>query len=351
MQRPAVQYVTAIATVAAVSLLNLWLHEWLGYQALSLVYLLSVVLLALFVGRGPILVGTALTALVWTFLFVPPTFSFRIAGFYDKMMLAMYFIVALTVGQLTARLRAQKDAEVKAKVLVESERLGRALLNSVSHELRTPIAAITGAASGLQSSGAMTSNQEKFAAEIQTATARLNRVVNSLLSAARLQAGHLKPRLDWCDISDVVQSAVRHAGDLLEGREIEKRLPRGLPLVRADFELVEQALGNLLANAAAHTPKGTKVEIVVQAKPEKIVVEVTDHGPGLADEATERVFDLFHREPSARPGGTGLGLAIAKGFIEAQGGSVRAANRPGGGAVFAIELPLTSQPAVVEEPA
>jgi two-component system sensor histidine kinase KdpD len=345
------QYVAALGTVAGISLVNLWLREWLGYQALALVYLLSVVLLALFVGRGPILVGTALTALVWTYLFVPPMYSFRIAGFYDKMMLAMYFIVALTVGQLTARLRAQKDSEVKAKVLVESERLGRALLNSVSHELRTPIAAITGAASGLQSSGSLSSTQEQFATEIQTATARLNRVVNGLLSAARLQSGHLKPRFDWCDVSDIVQASVRHAGDLLQGREIEKHLPRGLPLVKADFELVEQALGNLLANAAAHTPKGTKVEIHVRTEPDKLIMEVADHGPGLAPEATERVFDLFHREPSARPGGTGLGLAIAKGFIEAQGGAVQACNRQGGGAVFSIELPLSSQPAMVEEPA
>jgi two-component system sensor histidine kinase KdpD len=351
MQQLYKQYALAIGTVAGVSLLNLWLQHWLGYQALALVYLLAVVLLALFVSRGPILAGTALTAVGWSFIFAPPRFSFHIAGFYDKMMLLMYFVVSLTVSQLMARLRAQKDAEVKARLLVESERLGRALLNSVSHELRTPIAAITGAASGLSTSGSLTVTQQKLAAEIGAGAARLNRVVQSLLSAARIQSGHVKPALDWCDVSDLVQSAVRDAGDLLDGHVIDKHVANGLPLVRADFLLMEQALGNLLANAAAHTPKGTRIEIAANVEANKLVLEVADQGPGLPSDAPERVFDLFYRAPDAKPGGAGLGLAIVKGFVEAQGGSVRAGNRPGGGAVFGIILPLREAPSLEEEAA
>ena len=143
-------YGVAFGAFVAVSSLNLWLQKWIGYQAIALVYLLAVVLLALFVGRGPILFGAALTAVGWSFLFAPPRYSFHIAGSYDKMMVATYFVVALTVGQLTARLRAQRETEMKAKVLTESERLGRTLLNSVSHELRTPIATIVAAAEGLR---------------------------------------------------------------------------------------------------------------------------------------------------------------------------------------------------------
>jgi two-component system sensor histidine kinase KdpD len=351
MQQLYRQYAVALGMVAGISLLNLWLQQWLGYQAIALVYLLAVFLLALFVGRGPVLVGTALTALGWSFLFAPPRFSFHIAGFYDKMMLAMYFVAALTVSQLMARLRAQKDAEVKAKLLVESERLARALLNSVSHELRTPIAAISGAASGLSTSGTLNVAQQKLADEIGAGAARLNRVVHSLLSAARIQSGHLKPALDWCDVSDLVHSAVRDAGELLDGHVVEKHLANGLPLVRADFLLMEQALGNLLANAAAYTPKGTRIEIAANIEANKLVLEVADQGPGLPAQEPERVFDLFHRAPDAKPGGTGLGLAIVKGFVEAQGGAVRAGNRPGGGAVFGIILPLREPPALKEETA
>src|SRR5262245_61523662 len=104
-------FATAFIVFAIASCLNLWLARWIGYQAVALVYLLAVVLLALAVGRGAILLGTGLSALGWNYLFVPPKYSFHIAGFYDKMMLAMYFVVALTVGQLTALLRAQRLIE------------------------------------------------------------------------------------------------------------------------------------------------------------------------------------------------------------------------------------------------
>ena len=105
------QYATAVGAFAGTSLLNSWLHPGIGEHAAALVYLLSVVLLALMVGRGPILLGTALTALGWNFLFAPPAYSFHIAGFYDKMMFATYFLVALIISQSTARLRAERLAE------------------------------------------------------------------------------------------------------------------------------------------------------------------------------------------------------------------------------------------------
>src|SRR5436190_5467247 len=105
------QYALAFFILSAVTLFNLGLQWWIGHQAIAFVYLLAVVLLALFVGRGPILFGSVLTALGWSFFFAPPKYSFRIAGGSDQMMVVIYFLVALTVGQLTARLRAQRLAE------------------------------------------------------------------------------------------------------------------------------------------------------------------------------------------------------------------------------------------------
>jgi two-component system sensor histidine kinase KdpD len=486
-------YAIALGAAVAVSLLNLWLNKWIGHPALALVYLLVVVLLGLFLGRGPILFGTALTAFGWAFLFAPPRFSFRVEGSYDQIMVAMYFVVALTVGQLTALLRRQRleeqqreertnelyllvreladsmnttdilekavertgrvfDAEVTvllstdtverlaphrtgpwnlteqekeaalkafarnqagelpansaegiylplsaggpprgvvglrlkpeasltpaqrglldnfvqqialvldrqrlreaendSRLLAESERLGRTLLNSVSHELRTPLAAITAAADTLNSSRPLSSVQQKLVAEIETASARLNRVVQSLLSAARLQAGHLRPKLDWCDISDVVKVALRGTSSWLREHTVQNNIPAGLPLVKGDFVLLEQAVGNLLLNAAMHTPPGAPIEINASQEGMTLVVEVADRGPGLPPGEIDRIFELFHRAPNARPGGTGLGLAIVKGFVEAQGGVVKAANRPGGGAVFSITLPAVESPKLVEE--
>jgi len=242
-----------------------------------------------------------------------------------------------------------RDAETTAKLLAQSEQLGRTLLNSVSHELRTPIAAITSAASGLRESGTLTPAQADLAAEIESASARLNRLVQSLLSAARIQSGQIKPHLDWCDVADLVQVAMRSVENLLGQHPVATRIAPGLPLLKLDFVLMEQALANLLVNAAIHTPPVTPVEIVARVEGRELVLEVADRGPGLPVNELERIFDLFHRTADAKPGGTGLGLAIVKGFVVAQGGRVQAANRAGGGANFAIRLPVPDAPSLPEE--
>ena len=306
------QYLYAFTVFLLVSALNLWLQKWLGYQTIALVYLLGILLLALFVNRGPIVFGTVVTAIGWRFLFAPPRFSFSIADSYDEMMFATYFVVGMTVGQLTTRLRAQRDTEIQARLLAESERLGRTLLNSVSHELRTPVAAINSAANTLRAGETLTAGQRILAEEIETAGARLNRVVQSLLSAARVQSGQLRPRLDWCDCSDLVQVVLRGVKGCFANHPIETRLEPGLPLVRADFVLMEQALANLVVNALTHTPPNTPIEISVRAAGGELTLSVADRGPGLPPDQLDRIFELFHRAPDAKPGGTGLGLAIAR---------------------------------------
>jgi len=173
--------------------------------------------------------------------------------------------------------------------------------------------------------------------------------VQSLLSAARLQAGQIRPRLDWCDMADLVRVALRGASQLGSGHPIETRLSSDLPLVRADSVLMEQVLTNLLVNAFTHTPEGTPVEISAHMQEGSVALTVADRGPGLPADQLDRIFDSFHRASAARPGGTGLGLAIVKGFVEAQGGRVKAANRPGGGAIFAVSLPATDTPDLSEE--
>lgn len=343
------QYVVAVLTFAGVTLLCFWVQKWTGYQAVALIYLLSVVMLALFVGRGPVLIGTTLTALGWNYYFSPPVYSFKTTDPYDGVVIVTYFIVTWLVCNLMVRLRAQREVELKSQLLTESERLGRTLLNSVSHELRTPISAISSAASAMRAGGNLTTSQQEMVAEIESASSRLNRVVQSLLSAARLQSGHLHPKLDWCDVRDVVRAALRETSELTVGHPLETRIDAGLPLVKMDFVLMEQVIANLLANAAVHTPPKTPVEIRARLNGKDLLLQVADRGPGLPPDQQERVFDMFHRAPNARPGGTGLGLAIVKGFVEAQGGRVTAANGPNGGAVFSIFLPAADQPDMPDE--
>jgi two-component system sensor histidine kinase KdpD len=341
-------YLHAAAMVAGVTALNLLLQMALGHEAVSLVYLLSVVGLGLFAPRGPTLAAAALTALLWNFLFTEPRFTLHINRASDVMMFATYFVVALAMGHLTTRLRSQqaaererearaialylltreladakdfaellgvvirqldsvfqakvavllpdserggelvsypfgtfemsgkessvaawafqnrspagrgtdtlpsaeglhlplitpggcvgvvalklrgsrelilpernlldsfvrqialmldrqrlRETETQARLLSESERLGKTLLNSVSHELRTPLAAITSAASGLATAGPLNDGQRTFVGELDEAAARLNRLVRNLLDLSRLEAGHLHPSLDWIDV-------------------------------------------------------------------------------------------------------------------------------------------------------
>ncbi len=350
LAHPAQQYAIAFICFLAASVLTLSLADLIGYQAIALIYLLAVVVLALFLNRGPVIFGTALSACGWSFAFAPPRYSFHISSFYDKMMLATFFAVAVTISQLTTRLRAHRDAVNKTKLIAESERLGRTLLNSVSHELRTPIAAINSAASELRASNTLTPLQQRLTSEIETASNRLNRVVQSLLSAARLQSGQLRPKLDWCDIPELARHALRSVGAIAAGHPVEVRIEPGLHLAKMDFVLMEQALANLVANAALHTPPGTPIEILGRLEGDLLILQVADRGPGLPPDQLERIFDSFHRASTATPGGIGLGLAIVRGFVEAQGGSVNAINRQGGGALFTIIMPAQESPDIPEEP-
>jgi two-component system sensor histidine kinase KdpD len=126
-------------------------------------------------------------------------------------------------------------------------------------------------------------------------------------------------------------------------------IPDKFPLLKIDFGLVEQAIKNILVNAATYTPPGTKVEITARTRGSFAEIEIADNGPGIPAEAVQRVFDKFYRAPGALAGGTGLGLSIVKGFVEAHEGSVAAANRANGGAAFTICLPLHVPPPVPPE--
>jgi two-component system sensor histidine kinase KdpD len=242
-----------------------------------------------------------------------------------------------------------RTAAEQARLLSESERLSRALLNSISHELRTPLAASTSAASALantdQSSGEL---RTVLVQEIQEANARLNRIVSNLLDVARLESGKVLPRLDWHDARDVVQTTLRELKRDVGSRPIKLLLPSTPLLARIDFSLTQHALANLLLNAVMHTPSGTPIQVQARMDDGSLTFQVADEGPGIPADVLPRIFDKFFRSPNAPAGGSGLGLTIAKGFVEAQGGKIQAATRPSGGAIFSLLLPQTEQPPAVE---
>ncbi len=238
----------------------------------------------------------------------------------------------------------------REKLLAESEKLHRTLLDSVSHELRTPLAVLSAATAKL--GAPKEANRVELALEISTATNRLNRLVANLLNLNRLESGTLKPRMDWCNLRDLINDALRNTAEVLKDHPVTVTIPPGMLLMQADPALLEQAITNLLHNAAFHTPGGTPVRIEggIRRGPEPaIYISISDEGPGLAAELKDALFVKFQRGRQALPGGLGLGLSIVRGFVTAQGGEVVAGDNPGGGAVFSIYLPYHTPETVPEE--
>jgi two-component system sensor histidine kinase KdpD len=244
-----------------------------------------------------------------------------------------------------------REVSERARLLAESERLSKTLLDSMSHEMRTPIAVIKSAVSNLAQlkDPGLPGPRSAIVTAIQEATERLNRLVGNVLEITRLESGHVKPRFSECDVSDLIHLALAEVERELAQHEVTVRLAPDLPIAPLDFVLMQQALTNLLSNAAVHTRPGTAVEVAARVENDRLVIEVADHGPGIRPEALNRIFEKFYREPGAPTGGTGLGLSLVKGLVEAQGGRVTAKNRAGGGAVFTIQLPLGSIAAVALE--
>ena len=247
------------------------------------------------------------------------------------------------------RHRLQELAQ-QIRLDAESERLSRTLLDSISHELRTPIAAIAGAAGVLGAEpGPSPGMLATVGEEIREAVARLNRLVGNLLDIARVESGQVRPKMDWCDLADLVHVTVKHLRRELAGRPLAVVIAPELPLVRLDFVLMETVLTNLLLNAVNHTPRGAALRIGAECQEGELLLTVADAGPGIPDDARPRLFHKFYRVPGTATGGTGLGLSIVKGFVEAQNGRVQVDNQPSGGARFTIRLPLAAAPAVPAE--
>jgi two-component system sensor histidine kinase KdpD len=240
------------------------------------------------------------------------------------------------------RARLTRDVE-HSKMIAETERMRSALLTSVSHDLRTPLTTIIGALSTLATSGSDFSPEvhAELVATAHDEAERLDRFVGNLLDITRLESGSLAVRTVPVDIAEVVESALERAHELLSRHELDVELPPGLPDVEADFALLEQVLFNVLDNAAKYSPAGTVIAIRLAALEDAVMLRVADEGPGIPDEALERIFEKFtrfDRADSVTPG-TGLGLMICRGFMSVMGGTIIAGNRTDGrGAVFSIRV-------------
>src|SRR5712671_5432756 len=241
----------------------------------------------------------------------------------------------------------------EVRVLAATERLRSALLTSISHDLRTPLASILGAVTSLGSYGDLYAQRERdeLITTIQEEAERLNRFVTNLLDMTRLEAGVLETKSAMIDLSEIVGTALQRAAKVLENHRVSVDLEADLPMVRVDFVLFEQVLFNLIDNAAKYAPSGTAITLRARREGGVVKMQVLDEGPGLPQEDRERIFDKFYRVRATdkQRAGTGLGLSIARGFLEAMGGTITAANRTDrSGAVFTIKMPKPANPPALD---
>jgi two-component system sensor histidine kinase KdpD len=251
-------------------------------------------------------------------------------------------IVPALEALLTAAVeREALQAEVvETAALRRSDDLKTAILRAVSHDLRSPLTAMVTSGEALGSASLDAEERAALSRAVVEEGARLEGVIEKLLDLSRLQAGDADPRLGWVDLDEVLTAARDHVsrGDL-----VRLQLDHGMPPVRADAVQLERAFSNLMENAIGHGG-GEPVSVRARLVGTRLVVRVVDRGPGIPRVEHDRIFEAFYRSPDAvRPTGSGLGLAIVRGFVEANGGSVRVESLPGQGASFVVEFPLTME--------
>ncbi|MEU6292269.1 sensor histidine kinase KdpD [Streptomyces sp. NPDC046988] len=258
----------------------------------------------------------------------------------DRRVLAAFASQAAVVLD-RRRLREEAD---RSRALAEGNRIRTALLAAVSHDLRTPLAGIKAAVTSLRSDDVAWSeeDQAELLEGIEAGADRLDHLVGNLLDMSRLQTGTVTPLIREIDVDEVAPMAL---SGVPEG-SAELDIPETLPMVAVDAGLLERALANLVENAVKYSPDDRGVLVAASALGDRVEVRIVDRGPGVPDEAKERIFEPFQRYGDApRGAGVGLGLAVARGFAESMGGTLNAEDTPGGGLTMVLTLRAAGAPA------
>lgn len=233
-----------------------------------------------------------------------------------------------------------QDQAIEGAALVRSGELKTALIRSVSHDFRSPLAAILTSAEAIKSSNIDPAERDELADSIGDEAGRLSRLVNNLLDLSRLESDAAAPRRDWCNLEEVVDTAVEEAQRREPRVEVLTNFEQEPTLARIDPVQIERALVNLIENAQRFSDP-EPVTVLLRRDSAGAIIRIVDRGPGIPHDAIDRIFEPFVTlaEEGGHPG-SGLGLAIARGFIEGNGGTVRAESLPGQGATFVVEMPI-----------
>ncbi len=265
---------------------------------------------------------------------------------YQFMRLALYdsqgqFVAnALQIQDITEQVRDEKNKSV--------------LLSTVTHDLRTPLTTIKAAVTGLLQPGVIWDEQilHEILADIDAEADHLDAIINSIIDMSRIDMGALVLEREWCDLVEIVHSAIARDERLLAAHPVRTLVQHHLPMAQVDYAQFKRVLHNLLENAVHHSPENTEIVIsidTVAGRDQEVVssedahrflrIRVIDHGSGVPEGEHERIFRPFY---SLDPQGSGLGLAICRGIVEAHQGQIWVQPAPGGGSCFVIILPISS---------
>lgn len=240
---------------------------------------------------------------------------------------------------------AVQAAAVETEALRRSDELKTALLQATSHDLRTPVTAILAAGHALRAHSVTAEERGELSAAVVEEAERLSGLIDNLLDLSRLQSGRAEPRRDWTSLEEVVLAA---CDTLPERIDMRMSVEPDVPPIHADAAQLERVFANLIENAW-HYSNGLPVSIHLRPAGTCAVARVVDQGPGIGRAEQERIFEAFYRGPQSgrkRWNGSGLGLAIAKGFVEANGGTISVDSLPAQGASFVISFETADRTSV-----
>ena len=343
-------YAWSLGATAACTAAGLLTAGHLSLVNIAMIYLLGVVVIALKFTRGAAVLTTVLAIGAFDYLFVPPQGTFTVDDVQYVLTFAIMLVVGLVISRLVHDVRRNAAEQAGLAAAAETERIRSALLASISHDLRTPLAVMTGASSTLAERGEQMTAEERqgLARSVFEQSRDLTGRVSKVLQMTRLENGAIEVAAEWSSLAEIVGSTLAALGERLAKHRLVVEIPEDLPLVRVDAALIEQALGNLLENAAKHTPAGTVVRLRAEANATEMTVSIEDYGTRLDEADMERVFAKF-QHGAAGGGGMGLGLSICRAIVRLHRGRAWAERLAHGGTAFRFTLPIEAAPRVPAE--
>jgi two-component system sensor histidine kinase KdpD len=235
----------------------------------------------------------------------------------------------------------QHTALGKLEIARQNERLRGVLLDALAHDFLTPLTSIKGAISTVRSEYDHGDEEGEFLAIVEEETDKLGEMINETTDMARIEPGNPRIRLRELAVADLIESALKRMKSSLDGRPVEINIQSNMSMINGDPEMLGLALRQLIGNASKYSPVETTIEILAFGSDDSAIVQVRDHGPGIASDEIESIFERFYRGKQAQESvaGTGMGLSIARDIINAHHGKIWVENIHGGGAQFSLRLP------------